>query len=355
MKTILHVVEYFNVAGAENIVSVLVERTKAENTQNKVIVLNRVGINGKRLQEKGIHVTGLLREKKQMGTIKMVLALCHHFQKQKMDIIHAHNYTSWFFCVLSNMLIRKKLLVTLHGRIDIQNSLIKKMIIRFLVKHTDRIVCVATEIQNDLLGITLSAKNKIVLIINGINLNKFKISVDRDQVRKELGLELNDYVLTTVGRFYEIKNFERQIELVANLSQKIPNIKLLIAARLIKYSEKIKILAKQLGVEDRVIFLGLRDDIPKILKASDLFVMSSFSEGTSLSLIEAMAARLPVVVSNVGGNPNLVQKDVNGYLFDLEKEWDFEEKVLSVYSDTSIAAHFSKTKGRLQKSLVKKE
>lgn len=131
----------------------------------------------------------------------------------------------------------------------------------------------------------------------------------RVRKRLELGLRPDDVVLISAGRLDSNKNNETTIRAVA----KIPNVKLLLCGEG-ELRESLKVLAESLDVEDRVIFLGNRTDILELYQAADIFVMISFREGLSRSIMEAMASGLPCIVSKIRGNVDLIEDGFGGYL-----------------------------------------
>jgi glycosyltransferase involved in cell wall biosynthesis len=131
---------------------------------------------------------------------------------------------------------------------------------------------------------------------------------DRSSLRNELGLSANDLLLVAVGNLYPVKGHAVLLRALGGLlrSGEIANVpwRLAIAGRG-EEEEGLRALAREEGIADRVTLLGFRRDVPDILAAADIFVMPSLSEGLPLALVEAMAAGLPVVVSDVGGVPEV--------------------------------------------------
>lgn len=124
-----------------------------------------------------------------------------------------------------------------------------------------------------------------------------------------MGISLDDVVLISAGRLDANKNNETTIRAVG----KVPNVKLLLCGDG-ELRDHLEGLTKSLGVEDRVLFLGNRTDILELYQAADIFVMMSFREGLSRSIMEAMASGLPCVVSKIRGNVDLLEDGVGGYL-----------------------------------------
>jgi len=98
----------------------------------------------------------------------------------------------------------------------------------------------------------------------------------------------------------------------------------------------------ELELRNSVILLGQRSDIPLLMSLFDVFVLPSISEGTSMTILEAMACGVPVVASNVGGNPKLIQDGVTGFLFDLKRPDILKQSIHKILTDTSIATSFGR-------------
>lgn len=142
---------------------------------------------------------------------------------------------------------------------------------------------------------------------NNFDLSEFYPT--RIRKRLELGLSLDDIVLISVGRLDANKNNEATIRAIVQ----VPNVKLILCGDG-ELREKLEELAKSLSVENRVLFLGNRTDIIELYQAADIFIMMSFREGLSRSIMEAMASGLPCVVSKIRGNVDLIESGVGGYL-----------------------------------------
>jgi glycosyltransferase involved in cell wall biosynthesis len=151
------------------------------------------------------------------------------------------------------------------------------------------------------------------LIPNGIPTDEYAPNPDRRaQWRQAHGIEPHATVLTHVGRFAVQKNHALLVEAFAQVHSDAPLYLLLVGGGELENAVREQVAA--LGLQERVRFLGVRADVPAILNASDLFVLSSRWEGNPMSVMEAMAAGLPVVSTAVGGVPELVQEGVTGLL-----------------------------------------
>lgn len=351
---IMHMVNNFGVGGLESVIRQIV-LAPCTKVQPHVCVLNMAGRFAALVAEAGVplHHVNRAKLKKRIGaTISELLELVDRW---KIDVIHCHDSSSWFFGAIVGLKASIKVVVTKHGRIENwswKNAALTKTLSLF----TDRVVAVSPEVRDDVIKRQFIRGDKVDVIYNGINLEPFVIKISKDEAKRRLGLDLDSFVTGTVTRFYPVKNIELQIQMVEHLKDRIPHLKHVIVAPIANdYGRCIKADIARRGLEEKVLLLGYRDDIPHVLKAMDLFVLTSFSEGTSIALIEAIAAGLPVVVSKVGGNPNLVEDGLNGFLFDLNRGSEFEEKILEIYKDEDLAITFSKNQIEVCKKFSEKK
>ena len=154
---------------------------------------------------------------------------------------------------------------------------------------------------------------RIEVIENGIEVERYGTAPDRAELRRSLGLDPARRYVITVARFHPVKDHAMLLRAFAPVAKGRPDVDLLLAGDGPLRGE-LERQVRELGVEGRVRFLGVRADVPALLQAADVFALTSVSEAASLTVLEAMASRLPVVVTAVGGNPEMVRQGVEGYL-----------------------------------------
>ncbi|MED3662283.1 glycosyltransferase [Ureibacillus terrenus] len=248
------------------------------------------------------------------------------------------------------MLVKKindvKVFYTAHGfhfykGAPIQNWLIYYPIEKWLSKYTD---CLITINNEDYKIAKEKFKSKHVEMVNGVGIDTSKFIPQtlekKIQLRKEYGFSEKDFILIFVGELNHNKHQDLLINVVRELKDKIPNIKLLLVGKGDMY-EKYKKFASDLGLKKYVKFLGYRKDVPNLMLISDIAVSSSRREGLPVNILEAMATGLPLVVTNCRGNKDLVKKGENGFLHKPNDVENFGKSIYKLYKYTELRDKFS--------------
>lgn len=154
---------------------------------------------------------------------------------------------------------------------------------------------------------------KVSVIPNSVNIKRYNQIIDRDHIREQLGLSSEHQVFAVVATFKKQKGHRYLIESIASLVQEFPNIRLLFIGDG-ELRNELEAQVETSGLGQHVLFLGLRTDVPKLLAASDYFVLPSLWEGLPVSLIEAMASGLPVIATQVSGTKEVMVHGKTGLL-----------------------------------------
>jgi glycosyltransferase involved in cell wall biosynthesis len=308
-----YVVNSLNPGGTEKLV---VDMSLAFESDFDVVVicLDEPGLWATNLREKNIPVYCVWH---QPGLdINMPVRLAQHFRRHRTNIIHAHQCSAWFYAALSRLLYSAPLLLLEeHGRFypEVENQkrvLANRLIIRRL---THRFVAVSEDVKERLKKFEGLDKANIDVVYNGVNDGHNLSQEERAKRRAELGFRLQDFVVGTVGRFDAIKNLPMLVQSVNQASKFLPSLRALLVGDGPAFGETEGLIG-QLGLTEKVVLTGHREDARDLIPCFDLFVLSSFSEGTSMALLEAMASGVPVAVTNVGGNPEIVLDGRTGWV-----------------------------------------
>lgn len=310
---LVYVVNSLNPGGTEKLV-VEMSLAFAPTFDLEVVCLDEPGLWAATLRGAGIPVHCLWR---QPGLdLAIPVKLARHFRRTKARIVHAHQCTAWFYAALSRILeAAPKLVLEEHGRFfpEVKNT--KRIFVnRLLARHlTHRFVAVSEDIRVRLQQYEGLDAEQTRVIYNGVKVEPLLSGEARDALRLELGFEPGSFVVGTVGRFDPIKNLPMLIGGIARASGSHDGLRGLLVGDGPVFPD-VRALVEREGLSDRVRLTGFRGDARKLIQCMDLFVLSSFSEGTSMALLEAIASGVPVAVTDVGGNPEVVVNGKTGWV-----------------------------------------
>jgi glycosyltransferase involved in cell wall biosynthesis len=308
---VLHVMQ---VAGAEVLTREMVRRL-AGRVVPTILCLDAVGPLGEDMVREGVDLVCFHRKPgRDWGVGRRMAAV---IRQRRLDIVHAHQYSPFFYAAVAKILDpRPKLILTEHGRhYPDRVSPIRRAVNRLVLDHLADAVTACCRFSAEGLSRTDGfAGRRIEIIENGIEVDRYSPAPDKAGLKHTLGLEPDRKYIIHVARHHPVKD---QPTLLRGFAAALPD---LVGVDLLMVGDgplraDLEDLAVDLRVPDRVKFLGIRSDIPDLMRAADAFALTSVSEAASLTLLEAMASGLPVVVTNVGGNPEIVRHEREGLLF----------------------------------------
>lgn len=228
------------------------------------------------------------------------------------DIVHAHSTKAGLATRFTCFVLRKPVLFTVHGWAFTEGRNIWERCLTAFAEYlaakvTSKIICVSEYDRQLALRFKIAKPERLVVIHNGLDPRPF-FTADGNFFRQRLGLERLP-VITFVGRIAPQKDLFTLFKAMKVLSEGV-----LLVVGEGELRPWVERYIRENDLMERVRFLGARSDVPQILAASDIFVLSSRWEGLPYTIIEAMMARLPVVATHVGGVPELVEDGVTGFL-----------------------------------------
>jgi glycosyltransferase involved in cell wall biosynthesis len=234
---------------------------------------------------------------------------------RRIDLIHGHLFGSAVRAGLLARLTNIPAVATLHGMADLapaERFLALKLAI--LRAGLDRLVMVSPQLRDAFLSRVRLPSDRVVVIPNGINVERFDATRD-PQFRRSLNIGDDEFVVGSVGNLNAEKGFDVLLEAAALLKASGRQYRFVIVGDVNgRQSAELMALRQHLGLTEDVIFTGFRSDVPQALTAFDVYALSSRSEGFSISLVEAMAAGLPVVATRCGGPEHIVSDQITGLL-----------------------------------------
>ena len=235
------------------------------------------------------------------------------------DIIHSHcQFGDILALLLKRQVGARALIRTVHnerewGKRPLRRILLTGMLFPLLFDYE---FGVAQRVVDNLdqRFVAKLIRKRSIRAYNALNLARFEnVKVDRSAKKKQLGIPENMPVIGTVGRLTEQKGYDIFLKAATIVLQKIPHVYFLLIGGGDLYN-KLKKQAVDLGIENRVLFTGPRDDVEELFQIMDVFVNSSLWEGLPTVMLESMAAQVPVIATNVSGNIELIQHKKTGLL-----------------------------------------
>jgi glycosyltransferase involved in cell wall biosynthesis len=267
---------------------------------------NGTGWLGERFHAAGFeHQSFALRRPLDFGAVKQLTSILRDFRA---DVVHSHEFTMAIYGAAAARRVGARHVITMHGGLYYAAALRRRMAMRWAAKRSDALVGVSVATANELQRTLGISAPRLQIVANGVPLR----TGVRDRVRQELAIARDELLIVAVGNLYPVKGHAILLDALATLRGHA-GWRLAIAGRG-EEEASLRARASAVGIADRIHILGFRDDIPDILAAGDLFAMPSLSEGLPLALVEAMSFGLAVVVSRVGGIPEVVTDDVDALL-----------------------------------------
>ena len=271
--------------------------------------LDDIGRLGEQLRDDGFSVYHL---KRRSGlNIRSSNRLASLLRRERVDVIHAHQFGPFFYGATARLLAnRPGLVMTEHGRSFPDPPRRTHFLFnRTVLRRGDRIIAVGEDVRRALIENEGFPPGRVEVVYNGVDTSSFEESArHRESVRREIGVGAEDFVLMQVARLDPIKDHATAVRAVGRVAERRGDVRLVIVGDGAE-AGPIDELIRGLGLEDRVLRLGTRTDVPRLLGAADAVLLTSRSEGIPLTLIEGMAAGLPVVATRVGGVPEVVRTE----------------------------------------------
>ena len=221
-------------------------------------------------------------------------------------------------------------------------------VLRFFEEQTlersNKLIAVSDFTRRELLKYYNVKEDKIRVIHNGVDIHKFAPPEDKAKVKQELGFSNKEFNILSVGRLYARKGLFTLIKSVSIVAKKYRNVKLIISGK--GQSNEMKKLvdyAKKLGIRSNILFTGYFPDakLPKLYQAADIFAFSTFYENLPFAVLEALSSRLPVVTTNVGGIPEMIEDGKNGFLVPPANSAALSDRIIYLIENPAAASEMA--------------
>jgi len=334
---VLFLIGSLGVGGAERFLKSLVLHAAPRGFEAKVVCIAELGLWGEELRSLGIDVVCL--NKRQGLDLAILPRLVRVMRAERPQVVNTHLWTADFWGRLAALFAGVPFVAVTEQSIDLWKRWYHKLLDRLLFLGTDLVICVSEEVRSFYARDFGVPAGKLRVIPNAIDLQPFEAARGATGLREELGAG-DDFIFICVARLDPAKAHAALIDAARLLVERGCRGFRLALVGDGPLRDELRARSAKGGLTPWVRFLGLRADIPALLSQAQAFVLSSVYEGLPLSILEAMAARLPVIATRVGGTPEIVRPDQNGWLVPPGDAEALAEAMAAVMADPERARRF---------------
>ena len=338
---VMHVLFSLRLGGTEAAVVKLVNALDRTRVNSAVVGCKR----GDGLKDRLERDVAAFEFDRRDGNDPMIIArLASLFRRERPDIVHTHSWGTLCEGLIAARLAGIRHVV--HGEHGTMDTRPRNVVIqRWAWRRMDSVLSVSSRLADRMADQIGFERRRIHVIRNGIDTARFRPAL-RNESRAALGLAGNECVIGTVGRLVPVKDQATFVEAIARLKERGVRVKALIAGEG-PLRRELESQAAVRGVSDRLVMLGARTDVERVLAALDVFVLSSVSEGWSNTILEAMASGVPVVATHVGGADESVDDGRTGTLVPASNPGAMADAVAALLAAPDVRARFGAA-GRLR-------
>lgn len=331
---VLHLISSLSVGGAERLILGLADRIDRSRFELHVCSLGVVRGNVLQpdFERQGIPVYVI--GSKLFYDVRSAIAVARYARRHQIDIIHTHLGDADVIGRVVGRFLRVPVVSTLHNeprdynRQRVDRRWLTRLTTRFLAPH---LIAVSQRIRTMFVEEWNVPQERITMVYNAVPMDVYA-TIPEPSAQTRVG---TDPVITNIGRLSPQKAQHDLLEAAKLVLEQRPDARFMIVGQG-RLEQALKEQAQSLGIADRITFAGLRLDIPAVLEQSDIFVLSSLWEGLPLTAVEAMAAARPVVLTDVGGNRELVESGVQGLIVPPSDVPALAEALLKLLNDALL-------------------
>lgn len=317
---VVHIIYELGTGGLENGLVNIINRSDPARYRHAIVCLTKSGEFADRITASGVEIIVL---NKQPGhDIGVFWRLWKTLRRLQPALIHTRNLAAFEMQIVGMLMPGMRSVHGEHGRdiYDLDGSNLKYRLLRKALRPlVDRYVAVSRDLEGWLVNYIHVGGHKVRQIYNGVDQVRFSPRADdrRPAALPEGFLPDDGLLIGTVGRLAQVKDQASLLQAFARLRQQSDEYRRRLRLLLVgdgPLFQDLRQMAEELGIADEVWMPGDRKDIPELLRSMDLFVLPSLAEGISNTILEAMASGLPVVATQTGGTPELIEPGDNGFL-----------------------------------------
>ncbi|MFO0701279.1 MAG: glycosyltransferase [Nitrospira sp.] len=306
---VLHLIETGGPGGAERMLLGMTRHLDA--SFHSMVGLVKPGWLEAQVQARGLD--HILIQGGAWGDIGRILQLARVVRASGIQVIHAHEFYMNVLGAAVSLLTGVPLISTVHGKNYYPEKRRRQLLYRWVASRASSVVTVSEDLKAFFCRVTGVAASGVTVIPNGIDTDIWSPVVSDAALRAGYGIPTNAMVVGAIGNLYPVKRHIDLVRALPLLKTACPNIHVVILGRG-DQKANLEREADSLGVADRLHLVGFQENARRWMNVMDCYVMPSENEGMPLSLLEAMSAQLPVIVTAVGGIPEVVTHEESGWL-----------------------------------------
>jgi len=267
---------------------------------------------------------------------RAIPALLSLIRKKRIDLLHLHGYGATNFGRICALLLRIPCIVHEHI-VDEHIPSVQRVADWLLSRATTSAIAISKGVREFMVGPRWVPRERVEVIYNGIPLDAYADDVPADSGwREAAGIPDHYRLVAIVGRLNELKGHRYFLDAAGAVAERHPDVGFVVVGDG-ELMDTLRAQASQLGIAERVFFLGHRDDVPDILRGSDISVVASLSEGGPLVLFEAMAGRCATLITETCGLAELIEEGRNGFVVPVRDSGAIAAKTLALLEDPDLS------------------
>jgi glycosyltransferase involved in cell wall biosynthesis len=337
MRRVLHLIDSWGAGGAETVFADLASGLDPARFTSLAAVPRSTGWLHEELVRRGI--APAILPSGGAFDLRHLWRLVGLIRRERADVLQAHTLSTGVYAGAAGLVCRVPVVATFHGFVDLARTDARRAVkLRALRAGVDRVVCVSAALRQALLEESPLDPGQVAVIFNGVDTNRFRPGRNA-ALRRELGVADDEFLVGAVGNVRPAKGYEVLLDAAVLLRQAGVRCRLVIAgiARGPLFAE-MEARHAALGLGDLVRFVGFRDDVDEFYRALDLYLLTSHSEGFSLSTVQALATGLPAVATRCGGPEEIMTDGVDGVLVPAGSPAAIAEAVAALAGDAARRA-----------------
>jgi glycosyltransferase involved in cell wall biosynthesis len=337
-KSIVHVLDSLWVGGLERTVVRLAIAQKEAGDNVQIVTIWGNGPLTASLNEAGIEISCMHKKSGlDLSTIKNIRKIL----LRDVDVVHTHNLLPHYYATAASIGLKLRKISTRHDMGEHLKGKRIQLLYKLSLYQTDSVVAVCEAAKRKFINNNIVPEQILSVVYNGIPppIPRENKEQDKNSARKKLQLPLEGPIVGSIGRLNIVKGYKTLIAVFAEVIKTYPTAKLVIVGD----GPERKNLQEQINkleIGENVILLGERNDVEEMLEQFDIFALTSLTEGFSVALVEAAWAGLPIVATDVGGNREIVQDGLTGFLAEPGNLQDLTQKIEKLLSDDHMRRSF---------------